>query len=87
MTVNNDTQRVTIKQQPELDAKRITIQRAGERAGKTFPEERPSGLDMTAHLLSCSKVILAKRGLNWVLQMLLRSSDTYCMGHRYPGSI
>jgi|AntAceMinimDraft_6_1070360.scaffolds.fasta_scaffold283260_1 excisionase family DNA binding protein len=33
MTVNNDTQRVTIKQQPELDAKRITIQRAAELLG------------------------------------------------------
>ena len=30
MKINNDTQRVTIKQQPELDAKRITIQRAAE---------------------------------------------------------
>ena len=33
MTTNNDTQRVAIKQQPELDAKRITIQTAAELLG------------------------------------------------------
>jgi len=33
MTKNNDTQRVAIKQQPELDAKRITIQTAAELLG------------------------------------------------------
>jgi len=33
MKINNDIQRGTIKQQPELDAKRITIQRAAELLG------------------------------------------------------
>ena len=33
MTKNNDSQRVAIKQQPELDAKRITIQTAAELLG------------------------------------------------------
>jgi excisionase family DNA binding protein len=33
MKINNDTQRVTIKQQPELDAKRLTIEQAAIDAG------------------------------------------------------
>jgi excisionase family DNA binding protein len=33
MKINNDTQRVTIKQKPELDAKRLTIEQAAIDAG------------------------------------------------------
>jgi excisionase family DNA binding protein len=33
MKINNDTQRVTIKQQPELDDRRLTIEQAAIDAG------------------------------------------------------